>query len=296
MSQGARAILSGIGTLAGIGVAIFFHYRDKIEPGEPCDVGRNLGECVADQVIVLCNEGTYEQFTCAGPRGCYTERDNVMCDQSGNLEGDACRASSDGEPLALCSADGKAMVSCIDGKLKHDACAGPKGCREDGKMVNCDQSISTKGAPCEGEVGACTPDKKAFLICKDGRYELARSCRGPKGCTPSDTIGCDSSLAEEGDACQGLYLACSVDKTKVLACRQEKMKVFHVCRGGNTCTAEDGTIDCNMGIAQVGDPCEGDVAACAVDGKTMLECESGVWEKDRACNACVVESDSVLCR
>lgn len=136
---------------------------------------RNTGKACSDdkKQMLRCEEDKYiVDSECRGEKGCRVEGSKVICDQSVGLAGDPCTSGS------ACSADGKQMLSCQDGKLALQThCRGENGCRRDGSKIRCDQTHAEEGDKCSGEGAACSVDKKAMLDCKDGTFIKSKDCR-----------------------------------------------------------------------------------------------------------------------
>jgi hypothetical protein len=76
----------------------------------------------------------------------------------------------------------------------------------------------------------------------------------------------------------------------MLLCRDGKFDLYRYCRGQYGCFMKGETPSCDETISLAGDPCglPGQVV-CAVDGKTELVCQGGVFTKSLTCKtACTV--------
>jgi hypothetical protein len=76
----------------------------------------------------------------------------------------------------------------------------------------------------------------------------------------------------------------------MLVCRDGKFGLYRYCRGQYGCFNKGETPSCDETVSLAGDPCgiPGQVV-CAVDGKTELVCQGGVFTKSLTCKtACVV--------
>jgi hypothetical protein len=161
------------------------------------------------------------------------------------------------KPVALgqpCSNEGEAvcqsatrLLTCLTGTWSEVTCGGPKGCSssEEG-AVTCDESVGREGEACSqgGSHFACSADGPSRLACSAGRWKLASTCRGPKGCEPrSSLVACDDSIAQAGDPClkEG-DVACSVDGKAVLTCKAGTFGPSTTCRG--RCVAQGLNIRC----------------------------------------------------
>jgi hypothetical protein len=139
-----------------------------------------------------CKDGTFvHRSACRGPERCSEKGGQVFCDSSRGDVGDPCA----GADFASCSVDGKAMLDCKDGKLSMaDPCRGPLGCHVEDDRVHCDMSVADPGDACDGDVGACTADRRGYLECQSGKFALTRRCQ-------------ECKLAEGQVVCEGATLA-----------------------------------------------------------------------------------------
>ena len=146
------------------------------------------------------------------------------------------------------------------------------------------------------------------LVCKDGRFDVWRLCRGPQGCRIVDgrNVHCDTSLGEIDDPCEraGTY-ACSVDGKTMLACNGKSLVAASSCRGPKACFFEQGEpgaephkIECDDGVASEGDPCtQPRRITCALDHKEELVCDGHTFAKKRDCRRsdCRIEGTELFC-
>lgn len=148
------------------------------------DDGKSFARC-ADGVITLGQK-------CPGPNGCKDQGGGrVSCDPNGDFaEGDLCHFIK-----YTCTANGRALLICEDGKFKQNkTCPGPEGC----VGLSCDQGVAKAGDPCNGKA-ACSDDGKALLACKPPKkpteeegnvWTLDRKCK--TACTVKDgQLSCD---------------------------------------------------------------------------------------------------------
>jgi hypothetical protein len=213
--------------------------RTRAAAGDAC--GGEWAACGADGKQFL--ECKLSKLTitndCSGKRGCYARGKELHCDQSQANEGDRCTVAR-----AACSLDGKAMLRCKDGKFAADlACRGPSGCKESENQVHCDQTLGIAGDACEGNGGACHVNGKELLECKAGKFEQVGFCRGADGCQLQGTqVKCDQSRGAIGDRCdtEGT-VACALDGTRLLSCRQNELVPSKKCQ----CNVADASIACN---------------------------------------------------
>ncbi len=136
--------------------------------------------CTADGARALvCKDGRYSLWrACRGPDGCQVEGGrNVRCDTTLGQPGDPCAQQG----TYACAADGKAMLLCDGSTLAAaSSCRGPDGCRiqKDTRKVDCDDALAEEGDPCDqAKRIACAVDRKAELVCQDGKYAKKRECR-----------------------------------------------------------------------------------------------------------------------
>jgi hypothetical protein len=195
------------------------------------------------------------------------------------------------------------------------ACKGARGC---GRSVDrerdddeCDDTLAAPGDPCPRSPPldyACATDLTTALVCKDGRFDLWRRCRGPQGCRVIDgrNVHCDTSLGEPDDPCEhsGTF-ACSVDGATMLECDGKALVPASSCRGPKACFFEKGEsgaqphkIDCDDGVAQEGDPCaQPRRITCALDHKEELVCDGHKFGKKRDCRRsdCRIDGTELFC-
>ncbi len=205
----------------------------------------------------------------------------------------------------VCAAPDAALV-CERGAWTAVPCRGAHGCARSGESDDCDDTVGAEGDACPLNPPldyACTADHTRALVCKEGRYELWRACRGPEGCSVEGgrNVRCDNTLGEPGDPCVqvGAY-ACSVDRLTMLACDGASLRPASSCRGPGGCKAERDArkVDCDDAVALPGDACdqEGRIA-CAVDGKSELFCSHGQYDKKRDCRRsdCRLDGNELFC-
>lgn len=184
--------------------------------------------------------------------------------------------------------DKTSALACHGGALVAVACAGPAGCKNFDDHANCDTSVASAGDACMGEDDeyACTPDGKRALACKAGRFSPHLECRGAGGCKiVGGALSCDTTLGAKGDPCKKPgALTCSEDRTQLLMCKSGALERHRYCRGQRGCTPDAEAPSCDVTLSLAGDPCgvPGQVV-CAVDGKSELVCEHGVFTRSLAC-------------
>ncbi len=143
------------------------------------------------------------------------------------------------------------------------------------------------GEPCGSEGAAKCASVAEVLSCSGGKWERV-ACSGPRGCVAEGaTVKCDESLATEGQPCgtpQGDHFACAVGGKAELRCEGTTWKLLQACGGPAGCRTQGGRVECDGSVAVVGDLCAREKdAACAKDGKSILECRAGKYEVNRAC-------------
>jgi len=224
------------------------------------------------------------------------------------LELPSCRPSvgsacDKGEARCL---DAKRELVCQAGRFIESPCNGPGGCRLTEKGTSCDFSGNKLGDPCSAdeEGAASCKTKDAMLACHGGLYALV-PCRGERGCVNSEGRAlCDTSLAEQGDACNDENLkACAGDHAQVLICKQHTMQRYYLCRGANGCASSAGKLNCDTSIAKLGDACdkklEGKAFSCTPDESQILVCKGGAFVLDETCKPgekCSLVDSSTKCR
>jgi hypothetical protein len=188
--------------------------------------------------------------------------------------------------------DGKTALVCgADQRFAAVTCEGAMGCAESQGQVACDDTQSSVGEACtpdhEGQ-RVCSPDGKAALICRSGRYAMDASCKGAKGCVSQDhKTECDASLGDIGEACQTAgKTACSSDKKSLLTCTPNRLwERYRNCRGPKGCSLPEGMDPlCDTTLAAEGDTCNiVNAVACDQAGKSELICQGGKFALSREC-------------
>ena len=195
--------------------------------------------------------------------------------------GDSCQKGT-----AACL-DERTQLACQAGFYVAVPCKGVKGCYPAGNLSVCDVSGNAAGDACstddEGK-GTCTADAKSALECSGGKYDVM-PCKGPKGCQlDGGTWTCDTSVADEGDRCSGSGSACATDGKRLLGCVGGKFAPKWACRGPLGCRdTGGGQLSCDYSIAEIGDACGSEGAACTADRKQMLECKDGKFSLRSHC-------------
>jgi hypothetical protein len=162
------------------------------------------------------------------------------------------------------------------------------------------EARSRKGKPCTESGKVECIDTESSLRC-DGATWRAVACHGPNGCR--DAV-CDDSFASEGDACfsdaSSESYACTVDRTALLICRDNKFERERNCKGPERCTVRGNgdQIFCDTSIADAGDACSPASLACATDAKMKLRCADGKFVEDNTCRGpkgCLMKEHAVYC-
>lgn len=223
------------------------------------------------------------------------------------------RAAAAGDP---CPTDGKvecadpsSALLCRHGALLGVRCRGPQGCVGRGDASKCHDEIRDEGDACiesTPDSTACTPDGTSELVCKGGKDEVNRRCRGPDKChVDGDTVRCDDDFAEVGERCEPTLgddnYSCSVDRSQMILCDRKSRTFgsYAVCRGPDHCQVMDHGIHCDMNVGRAGELCDpvGNLT-CSEDARSELECSDvGTWVKKSDCrkSACSVRDHIVSC-
>ncbi|MBK7150674.1 MAG: hypothetical protein IPH72_02750 [Sandaracinaceae bacterium] len=142
-------------------------------PGDECE-GEEAA-CSADgQAMLSCQNGRMVQASvCRGANHCQVQGTRINCDTSVGAVGDTCTSDYG----AACSEDGLSIMHCVDGAVAvMNPCRGPDGCKVNGRMVRCDESLAAVGDACEGSNAACRVDGLALLECSGGTFAQTREC------------------------------------------------------------------------------------------------------------------------
>lgn len=142
-------------------------------PGDECE-GEEAACSTDGQSMLSCQNGRMAQASpCRGANHCQVQGTRISCDTSVGAVGDTCSADYG----AACSADGLSMLHCVDGHVAvMNPCRGPDGCKVNGRMVSCDESLAAVGDACEGSNAACRVDGLALLECSGGTFTQTREC------------------------------------------------------------------------------------------------------------------------
>jgi hypothetical protein len=204
--------------------------------------------CTGKDRALVCDSVKWVPVACKGTRGC-TRSDSEECDDTVASEGDPCTRNP---PLDYaCSPDRTTGLVCKDGTFTvWRRCRGPDACQViDGRNVRCDTSVGEPGDPCtQHGTYACSPDRRAMLVCDGSSLALASTCRGPQGCRARpDThrVDCDETVALEGDPCaDARSITCAVDRKSELVCAGNRFAKKRECRRTD-CRIEDTKLFCD---------------------------------------------------
>lgn len=215
----------------------------KPKPGGSCK-SEGAESCLDEKRALACHDGKWEEMPCRGAKGCLSASGVDQCDQSLAEANDTCNLTDD----FVCASDKRTMLSC----KKHrwtvaQSCLGAKGCSVAQRVVKCDNSVAAAGDTCsEEDDHACTPDSKAALVCRSGKFIESGPCKGALGCrVTGDKIECDDTAASLGDPCapEG-NLVCALDGTMILRCAKKAYVADEKCRSKRKCGVERGVIAC----------------------------------------------------
>ena len=241
--------------------------------------------------LLECKDGTWLAAPCLGPGGCKSDPKDFSCDTSFSKAGDACTK----ETRYACSTDKKDRLRCKGGKWVSTAqCTKEPGCDPGNFLNGCPGAVSSEGDECDmgsdpkKKSYTCSVDKKAVLLCKDGKWKATEQCLGKDGCDSTMfSVKCDGPTAKVGDYCDfedTPDYACSQDKKAELICKADGWGVAKKCLGAEGCSTSILGVKCDASVMEPGDTCEKDgAAACSTDGKTILECKGGKFQKDKVC-------------
>lgn len=109
--------------------------------GDACSTDEDgTATCIGADRRITCRGGKLTIDFCRGDGACKSEAGSVRCDQSKGEPGDPCNGQTH-----ACTADGKAVLACHDGKLAQVAqCPGESGCSVAQGKVDCDLGASSK--------------------------------------------------------------------------------------------------------------------------------------------------------
>jgi hypothetical protein len=132
---------------------------------------------------------------------------------------------------------------------------------------------------CDGRPAGTSDGSAALPPSQLPRTWVEVSCKGARGCATSGGVDeCDDTLAADGDRCPHappLDYACGTDLVRALVCKDGRFGLWRRCRGPQGCQILGGrNVHCDTSLGEPGDPCErAGTYACAVDRKTMLQCD-----------------------
>jgi hypothetical protein len=232
--------------------------KGKPKAGDPCTQGE--GVCADPKTMMACIKGAFASMPCQGADGCATKGSVSECDNSLSRVGDSCDEVGD----FACAVDKKAALSCKDNKfVVEETCKGARACALQKDGLYCDNDLADQGDPChtEGDY-ACTNDKKLALKCADTHVMVAlNTCKGAKGCRVLELpeqkkveFVCDDAVADANDACdENGEQACTVDRTTLLQCSNNKFLFLKACAGGCSFDPNGDKFACDQaGLAAAG--------------------------------------------
>jgi hypothetical protein len=201
--------------------------------------------------------------------------------------------------------DPTTALFCNAGKYQAIPCSGLKGCSGGTLNPSCDDDLAKLGDACmstTNENYACATDHNSALVCRDGKFQLWRACKGAKHCQVHlDKVDCDNTIGDVGDPCgtSGSFV-CSTDHKMLLMCQSEKLMAANSCRGPKECRLlADNKNHCDDSQAQEGDPCDTpDEVSCSMDGKSEVVCKGNKYVVKQLCkrkDGCVVRDGQLLC-
>mgnify|MGYP000930302136 CR=1 FL=1 len=204
------------------------------KPGSACKPPEST--CFDKKTALACQGDKFVAIACNGPLGCNKFQDHANCDDTIAAENDLCMGT--GEDEYACTPDKKRALVCKGGKFtRYLECRGKGGCSMLGQQISCDTSVANLGDPCKNQgATSCTADQKQMVICRDGKFETYRYCRGAHGCFfQEESPACDETLSLEGDPC-GMpgRIVCSVDGQTELRCEGSRYGTSRKCKKGCT--------------------------------------------------------------
>ncbi len=296
-----RKILATLGFSAFI--CLFIVSGCSPKPGKSCS-SNDKPTCLDAATLLECKDGVWLASGCLGPKGCESNEKEYACDTSLAKAGDVCTKES----RYSCSTDKKAQLRCKAGKWTTMAqCTKEPGCNVGSFLNSCPGAVANEGDECDMGTDPkkksylCTTDKKSALLCKDGKWKAIEQCLGKDGCGSSMfSIKCDGPTAKVGDDCDfedKPDYACSADGKAQLICKANGWALDKNCRGKEGCTTSVLGIKCDASVMEPGEACAKDgSAACSTDGKTILECKGGKFEKVKECpKSCSVGFATISC-
>ncbi|HEY2512397.1 MAG TPA: hypothetical protein VGI39_16130 [Polyangiaceae bacterium] len=180
------------------GALLFLLACHKPVPGEPCKREGDVA-CLAPRTAAVCVDARWETEGCNGASGCVSLGvfGGGSCATDGHQEGEPCEGQ-EGNPA--CASDKKAVLVCAAKHWKKtEDCAGERGCTSVPGGTHCDQGTQPEGARCSAQSegsGACTPDRRKLLQCKNGVLVVVSVCGGPGGCHQTgDHLDCDEGAS-----------------------------------------------------------------------------------------------------
>jgi hypothetical protein len=192
-----------------------------------------------------------------------------------------------------------AALLCVSGQYVPAKCLGEDGCVR--SPFRCDYRDNPAGDRCAGprEQVQCARDWKARVRCADGRV-VRDECDGPQGCFnkgDSEAKGCDRRM-RVGSDCDSAGDWCAAGGTEWVTCANGKMILASKCRGPAGCKPFEGTVACDVSIAEPDDICLEKGTACSPDGTKVLVCRGGTMKIEATCppaRTCRMSSEGATC-
>jgi hypothetical protein len=177
-----------------VGFSVSTGCEHEATPGEPCKP--DGVRCQDPRTELACQNGFYIAAPCKGPKGCRETDKKLLCDITGNVAGDVCATTDEGN--SRCKSGGRERIVCRGGKYVVEPCRGRRGCYSSAGSHGCDQSVAVDGDACFGASSACSADGKRVLVCRVGRFEETARCDGKGGCTVlAGQLTCDQKSEKE---------------------------------------------------------------------------------------------------
>jgi hypothetical protein len=238
------------------------------------------GSCIDKSSHAVCVNKKYVIETCKGKDGCNDDGKSLVCDNTKADVGDGCGH----EGTRACSQDGRFELRCRDSAYAVEwSCRG--GCTLDGDNNPKCTPTGEVGDICRPDSIVCDGKQQTELSCVDGRLAVHRTCHGHRGCAtlPGGGVGCDRSIAIEGEECQEEGTgACDGPQKNVLVCSGGHFHMQLQCLGPLGCELPGNySARCDKSIVQENEPCDEELApSCTPDGK-QVQCKDGKFTVDK---------------
>lgn len=242
-----------VAALAVVAVALVTVSACKPQEGKSCRAEARE-TCTDKTSALVCHGAKWERMECRGPAGCQKVGSEAQCDQSLAAENEVCNLPDD----VVCAPDHRAMLECKSNRwVRSASCLGAGGCAVAGKKVKCDNSVAMLGEPCShAKDYACSADHKVELLCKDGKFAVSATCRGPKGCAVVEgatgsgdpqgrRITCDDTRAQLNDPCnKAQSYTCDMDGKAIYVCQGGHYVLDEACKGRLNCRVLGTKVGC----------------------------------------------------